>query len=117
MEVKQRDHANLRGEVSTITVHMEQKEEKERLARERVETLEVSRETGRGGPGYRLFVRGATFLPGLTISPSSRIMPMLTSLAAHCEESFGRFADTSGGGGACADTPVPRIRPKIRKQA
>lgn len=43
MEVKQRDHGTLRGEVSTITVHMEQKQEKERLARERVETLEVGR--------------------------------------------------------------------------
>lgn len=41
MEVKQRDHGTLRGEVSTITLHMEQKQEKERLARERVENLEV----------------------------------------------------------------------------
>ncbi|CAM9842705.1 unnamed protein product, partial [Scytosiphon promiscuus] len=41
VEVKQRDHGNLRGEVSTITVHMEQKQEKERLARERVENLEA----------------------------------------------------------------------------
>ncbi|CAM9097893.1 unnamed protein product, partial [Ectocarpus fasciculatus] len=41
VEVKQRDHGALRGEVSTITLHMEQKQEKERLARERVETLEA----------------------------------------------------------------------------
>ena len=39
--MKQRDHGTLRGEVSTITLHMEQKQEKERLARERVENLEV----------------------------------------------------------------------------
>lgn len=43
MEVKQRDHGTLRGEVSTVTLHMEQKQEKERLARERAENLEVSR--------------------------------------------------------------------------
>lgn len=43
VEVKQRDHGALRGEVSTITLHMEQKQEKERLARERVETLEVNK--------------------------------------------------------------------------
>lgn len=47
VEVKQRDHGNLRGEVSTITVHMEHKQEKERLARERVETLEVGTKTRR----------------------------------------------------------------------
>lgn len=41
--MKQRDHSTLRGEVSATTVHMEQKQEKERLARERVETLEVGR--------------------------------------------------------------------------
>eukprot|EP00903_Cladosiphon_okamuranus_P014974 g13859.t1 len=41
VEVKQRDHGTLRGEVSTITLHMEQKQEKERLARERVENLEA----------------------------------------------------------------------------
>ncbi|CAM9594906.1 unnamed protein product, partial [Pylaiella littoralis] len=41
VEVKQRDHSTLRGEVSAATVHMEQKQEKERLARERVETLEA----------------------------------------------------------------------------
>lgn len=41
--MKQRDHGTLRGEVSTITLHMEQKQEKERLARERVENLEVGR--------------------------------------------------------------------------
>ena len=44
VEVKQRDHGTLRGEVSTITLHMEQKQEKERLARERVENLEVGRD-------------------------------------------------------------------------
>lgn len=43
VEVKQRDHGTLRGEVSVITLHMEQKQEKERLARGRVENLEVSR--------------------------------------------------------------------------
>lgn len=43
MEVKQRDHGTLCGEVSTITLHMEQKQEKERLARERVENLEVGK--------------------------------------------------------------------------
>eukprot|EP00752_Nemacystus_decipiens_P010274 g9156.t1 len=41
VEVKQRDHGTLRGEVSTITLHMEQKQEKERLARDRVENLEA----------------------------------------------------------------------------
>lgn len=41
VEVKQRDHASLRNEVSTITLHVEQKEEKERLTRERVDALEV----------------------------------------------------------------------------
>lgn len=43
VEVKQRDHSTLRGEVSATTLHMEQKQERERLARERVETLEVGR--------------------------------------------------------------------------
>lgn len=41
--MKQRDHASLRNEVSTITLHVEQKQEKERLTRERVEALEVVR--------------------------------------------------------------------------
>lgn len=31
----------MRGEVAAITAHMEQEQEKERLARERVEALEV----------------------------------------------------------------------------
>lgn len=48
--MKQRDHGTLRGEVSTITLHMEQKQEKERLARERVENLEVSK--GRERPTW-----------------------------------------------------------------
>ncbi len=53
LEVKLRDHGNLRGEVSTITLHMEQKEEKERLARQRVENLEV---------GKKFASRGASVL-------------------------------------------------------
>lgn len=60
LEVKLRDHGNLRGEVSTITLHMEQKEEKERLARQRVENLEVGKRVAAGDAFDRLF-----FLPRL----------------------------------------------------
>lgn len=41
VERKQRDHATLRVDLGAMTLHMEQKQEKERAARERVETLEV----------------------------------------------------------------------------
>lgn len=43
LERKQRDHATLRVDLGAMTLHMEQKQEKERAARERVETLEVPR--------------------------------------------------------------------------
>lgn len=39
--MKQRDHQTLRSEVVTITLHVEQKQERERAARKRVEALEV----------------------------------------------------------------------------
>ena len=41
VEIKRRDHITLRGEVTAITLHLEQKQEKARLARERVDSVEV----------------------------------------------------------------------------
>ncbi|CAM9861031.1 unnamed protein product [Ascophyllum nodosum] len=40
VEIKRRDHITLRGEVTAITLHLEQKQEKARLARERVDSVE-----------------------------------------------------------------------------
>lgn len=63
VEVKQRDHMVLRGEVATITLHVEQKEENERLAKERVEALEV-----RFGAILIIATAAPGFLGGRTIS-------------------------------------------------
>lgn len=82
---------SLRGDVATIMLHVEQNEEKERVARERVENLEV-RTAALNACALRTTI-GLTQLPCQYCDLCSPIEPLPTRASGRPRRRSGRVSD------------------------